>query len=48
MVDSIAGRHSKSTCPVPDLPNNFAYTERFNAVFAYTDANLEGDLLVKT
>ena len=31
-----------------DMPTNFAYTKRFNAVLAYIDANLEGDLSVKT
>ncbi|NWB96232.1 AraC family transcriptional regulator [Pseudomonas gingeri] len=31
-----------------DMPNHFAYTKRFNAVLAYIDANLEGDLSVKT
>jgi AraC family transcriptional regulator len=30
------------------MPTNFAYTKRFNAVLAYIDANLEGDLSVKT
>ena len=29
-----------------DMPTNFAYTKRFNAVLAYIDANLEGDLSV--
>ena len=33
---------------MPDLPSNAAYTKRFNAVLAYIDANLEGDLSVKT
>lgn len=31
-----------------DMPIHFAYTKRFNAVLAYIDANLEGDLSVKT
>ena len=31
-----------------DMPSNFAYTKRFNAVLTYIDANLEGDLSVKT
>lgn len=31
-----------------DMPTHLAYTKRFNAVLAYIDANLEGDLLVKT
>ncbi|WP_339542597.1 AraC family transcriptional regulator [Pseudomonas sp. JAI120] len=31
-----------------DLPGNAAYTKRFDAVLAYIDANLEGDLSVKT
>ena len=31
-----------------DMPSNLAYTKRFNAVLAYIDANLEGDLSVKT
>lgn len=31
-----------------DMPTHFAYTQRFNAVLAYIDANLEGDLSVKT
>lgn len=31
-----------------DMPANAAYTTRFNAVLAYIDANLEGDLSVKT
>lgn len=31
-----------------DMPTNFAYTKRFNTVLAYIDANLEGDLSVKT
>lgn len=30
------------------MPSNFAYTQRFNAVLAYIDAHLEGDLSVKT
>jgi AraC family transcriptional regulator len=30
------------------MPNNVVYTKRFNAVLAYIDANLEGDLSVKT
>eukprot|EP01030_Chromulinospumella_sphaerica_P013197 gene13197-12976_t len=30
------------------MPTHFAYTQRFNAVLAYIDANLEGDLSVKT
>ncbi|WP_371315417.1 AraC family transcriptional regulator [Pseudomonas vancouverensis] len=30
------------------MPANAAYTERFNAVLAYIDAHLEGDLSVKT
>ena len=30
-----------------DLPGNAAYTQRFDAVLAYIDANLEGDLSVK-
>lgn len=29
---------------MPDLPSNAAYTKRFNAVLAYIDANLKGDL----
>jgi AraC-like DNA-binding protein len=29
------------------MPTNVAYTKRFNAVLAYIDANLEGDLSVK-
>jgi len=33
---------------VSDRPNHFAYTKRFNTVLAYIDANLEGDLSVKT
>ncbi|ROL72679.1 AraC family transcriptional regulator [Pseudomonas vranovensis] len=33
---------------MPDLPPNAAYTLRFSAVLAYIDANLEGDLSVKT
>lgn len=33
---------------MPDLPPNAAYTQRFSAVLAYIDANLEGDLSVKT
>lgn len=31
-----------------DVPIHFAYTTRFNAVLAYIDAHLEGDLSVKT
>lgn len=31
-----------------DMPTHFAYTARFNAVLAYIDAHLEGDLSVKT
>ena len=31
-----------------DMPTKLAYTKRFNAVLAYIDANLEGDLSVKT
>ncbi|WP_426115330.1 AraC family transcriptional regulator [Pseudomonas sp. DSP3-2-2] len=31
-----------------DMPTHFAYTKRFNDVLAYIDANLEGDLSVKT
>ncbi|MDD1017053.1 AraC family transcriptional regulator [Pseudomonas rubra] len=31
-----------------DMPSHFAYTKRFNAVLAYIDAHLEGDLSVKT
>ncbi|MFJ2688485.1 AraC family transcriptional regulator, partial [Pseudomonas sp. NPDC087342] len=31
-----------------DTPINAAYTKRFNAVLAYIDENLEGDLSVKT
>ncbi len=31
-----------------DMPTHFAYTKRFNAVLAYIDANLEGDLSVRT
>ncbi|MCF7535512.1 AraC family transcriptional regulator [Pseudomonas petrae] len=31
-----------------DTPINVAYTKRFNAVLAYIDENLEGDLSVKT
>lgn len=31
-----------------DMPTHFAYTKRFNAVLAYIDAHLEGDLSVKT
>ncbi|TPG78270.1 AraC family transcriptional regulator [Pseudomonas arsenicoxydans] len=31
-----------------DLPSNAAYTKRFDLVLAYIDANLEGDLSVKT
>ncbi len=30
-----------------DMPTHFAYTKRFNAVLAYRDANLEGDLSVR-
>ena len=30
------------------MPTHFAYTKRFNAVLAYIDDNLEGDLSVKT
>jgi AraC family transcriptional regulator len=33
---------------VPELPNDFAYKKRFDAVLAYIDANLEGDLSVRT
>jgi len=33
---------------VSDLPPHCAYTKRFNAVLAYIDGNLEGDLSVKT
>ncbi|WP_433884665.1 AraC family transcriptional regulator [Pseudomonas vranovensis] len=33
---------------MPDLPPNAAYTQRFSAVLAYIDANLEGDLSVRT
>ncbi|UVL38194.1 AraC family transcriptional regulator [Pseudomonas sp. B21-040] len=33
---------------MPDLPSNAAYTKRFDLVLAYIDANLEGDLSVKT
>lgn len=29
---------------MPDLPSNAAHTKRFNAVLAYIDANLKGDL----
>lgn len=32
---------------MPDLPSNAAYTQRFNAVLTYIEANLEGDLSVK-
>ncbi|CAK9889822.1 MULTISPECIES: AraC family transcriptional regulator [Pseudomonas] len=32
---------------MPDIPPNTAYTQRFSAVLAYIDANLEGDLSVK-
>ncbi|AHL34403.1 AraC family transcriptional regulator [Pseudomonas brassicacearum] len=31
-----------------DIPTHLAYTQRFDAVLAYIDANLEGDLSVKT
>ena len=31
-----------------ELPTHFAYTRRFNAVLAYIDAHLEGDLSVNT
>ncbi|MFJ2711040.1 GyrI-like domain-containing protein [Pseudomonas sp. NPDC087346] len=31
-----------------DMPTHLAYTTRFNAVLAYIDANLEGDLSVST
>ncbi|UZE15478.1 AraC family transcriptional regulator [Pseudomonas sp. B21-054] len=31
-----------------DMPTHCAYTQRFDAVLAYIDANLEGDLSVKT
>jgi len=31
---------------VSDLPINAAYAKRFNAVLAYIDGNLEGDLSV--
>ncbi|MQT43624.1 MULTISPECIES: GyrI-like domain-containing protein [unclassified Pseudomonas] len=33
---------------MPDLSNNFAYAKRFDAVLAYIDVNLDGDLSVKT
>jgi AraC family transcriptional regulator len=33
---------------VSDIPTHRAYTERFNTVLAYIEANLEGDLSVKT
>ncbi|MGV8918816.1 MAG: AraC family transcriptional regulator [Pseudomonas sp.] len=33
---------------MPDMLTNAAYTKRFNTVLAYIDANLEGDLTVKT
>ncbi|MGN8342764.1 GyrI-like domain-containing protein [Pseudomonas sp. SMV71] len=33
---------------MPDMPTHLAYTQRFNAVLAYIEANLEGDLSVKT
>ncbi|WP_371916648.1 GyrI-like domain-containing protein [Pseudomonas sp. B7(2017)] len=33
--------------PVADTPTRTAYAKRFNAVLAYIDANLEGDLSVK-
>lgn len=33
---------------MPDLPINAAYAKRFNAVLAYIDENLEGDLSVRT
>lgn len=32
---------------MPELPNDFAYKKRFDAVLAYIDANLEGDLSVR-
>jgi AraC family transcriptional regulator len=32
---------------VPEQPSDFAYKKRFDAVLAYIDANLEGDLSVK-
>ena len=33
---------------MPDMPTHFAYQKRFDAVLAYIEANLEGDLSVKT
>jgi AraC family transcriptional regulator len=33
---------------VSDMPTHLAYSTRFNAVLAYIDANLEGDLSVST
>jgi AraC family transcriptional regulator len=33
---------------VSDLPSNAAYSKRFDAVLAFIEANLEGDLCVKT
>jgi AraC family transcriptional regulator len=32
---------------VPELPNDFAYKKRFDAVLAYIDANLQGDLSIR-
>lgn len=33
---------------MPELPNDYAYKKRFDAVLVYIDANLEGDLSVRT
>jgi AraC family transcriptional regulator len=33
---------------VPELPNDYAYKKRFDAVLAYIDVNLEGDLSIRT
>ncbi|WP_434604710.1 AraC family transcriptional regulator [Pseudomonas sp. Z4-7] len=33
---------------MPELPNDYAYKKRFDAVLAYIDANLEDDLSVRT
>lgn len=33
---------------MPELPNDYAYKKRFDAVLAYIDVNLEGDLSIRT
>ncbi len=44
----VPGVYPGAFYPVSDLPSNAAYSKRFDAVLAFIEANLEGDLCVKT